>query len=306
MTFKWDRLGRILVPKESVDWMSTWVGASFARQVGNSSKFEIFVTGRDDKNRSRVGKVYFDIEKLFVEKIGNVVFNLGDLGAFDENGVSYPWLYYFQGKWYMLYVGWKPTVLTPFQNGLGLAVEQENGLFKRVSRAPILPFDNDDYLSIGSSSVFIDNDVIRLYYTSFLRWGNGPDEAKHYYVIKYAESKDGINWTRNNHICINSIYGMGDFSICRPSVIKLGDTYHMWFSYRGENYSLGYAYSKDGINWTRDDSQSGISKPATGWDSEMQCYCQVFQYGKDYYMIYCGNKYGKDGLGIAKLMIEQS
>lgn len=179
------------------------------------------------------------------------IFDLGDLGAFDENGVSYPWLYPFRNNWYMLYVGWKPTVLTPFQNGLGLAVEQENGLFKRVSRAPILPFDNDDYLSIGSSSVFTDEDVIRLYYTSFLRWGNGPAEAKHYYVIKYA-------------------------------------------------------YSKDGVNWTRDDSLSGISKPATGWDSEMQCYCQVFQYGQDYYMIYCGNKYGKDGLGIAIFKIEQS
>lgn len=236
--------------------------------------------------------------------MGGVKFDLGDLGAFDENGVSYPWLYPFKGNWYMLYVGWKPTVLTPFQNGLGLAVEQQDGMFKRVSRAPILPFNDDDYLSIGSSSVYVEDGLIRLYYTSFLRWGKGPEEAKHYYVIKYAESTDGINWKRNNHICINSIYGMGDFSICRPSVIKIGDTYHMWFSYRGENYSLGYAYSKDGINWTRDDSKSGISKPDSGWDSEMQCYCQVFKYEGDYYMIYCGNKYGKDGLGIAKLAFE--
>ena len=304
MTFKWQRLGRILVPEESVDWMSTWVGASFARQIETSSKFEISVTGRDNKNRSRVGKVIFDIEKNKVERIEDIVFDLGDLGAFDENGVSYPWLYPYEGNWYMLYVGWKPTVLTPFQNGLGLAVEQKNGIFNRVSRAPILPFDNDDYLSVGSSSVFIEDGLIRLYYTSFLRWGNGPDEAKHYYVIKYAESKDGINWTRNNHICINSIYGMGDFSICRPSVIKMGDTYHMWFSYRGENYSIGYASSMDGVNWVRDDAQAGLDKPNEGWDSEMQCYCHVFQYKSDFYMIYCGNKYGKDGIGIAKLIIK--
>ena len=69
---------------------------------------------------------------------------------------------------------WKPTLLTPFQNGLGLVVEQEDGMFKRVSRAPILPFDNDDYLSIGLSSVFIEDGLIRLYYTSFLRWGKAP------------------------------------------------------------------------------------------------------------------------------------
>lgn len=303
MQFKWQRLGQILTPTENVYWMSTWVGASFARQIGESSLFDIYVTGRDDNNRSRIGKVRLDLQNLRTTISDSVCFDLGDLGAFDENGVSYPWLYPLNGNWYMLYVGWKPTVLTPFQNGLGLAMEQEDGTFNRVSRAPILPFDNDDYLSIGSSSVFIEDGIIRLYYTSFLRWGNSPNEAKHYYVIKYAESKDGINWVRKNHICIDSIYGMGDFSICRPSVIKIGDTYHMWFSYRGDNYSLGYASSNDGIKWFRDDSKSGIVKPVSGWDSEMQCYCQVFQYQKDYFMIYCGNKYGKDGLGIAKLII---
>lgn len=303
MNFNWERLGRIITPDENIEWMSTWVGASFARQIGDSSLFEIFVTGRDNKNRSRVGKIFFDIEKMSIERIGDVVFDLGELGAFDENGVSYPWLYQWAGKWYMLYVGWKPTVLTPFMLGLGLAEEGSDGIFNRVSRSPILPYNNDDYLGFGSSGTFIENGLIRLYYTCFLKWGKNPGEAKHNYVIKYAESKDGVNWDRNNHICIDSIYGMGDFSICRPSVIKLDDTYHMWFSYRGENYSIGYASSKDGINWKREDSKAGIKKPTSGWDSEMQCYCQIFQYKDDFYMIYCGNKYGKDGLGIAKLTI---
>jgi hypothetical protein len=54
----------------------------------------------------------------------------------------------------------------------------------------------------------------------------GGTEHKHYYVIKYAESTDGINWTRNNHICISAIYDW-EFAICRPSVIKIGDMYHM-------------------------------------------------------------------------------
>lgn len=305
--FKWQRLGRILTPDEKIDWMSTWVGASFARQIGDSSMFELFVTGRDKKNRSRVGKLLLDMQTNDLQHIagGGAVFDLGDLGAFDENGVSYPWLYQWEGRWYMLYVGWRPTVLTPFQNGLGLAVEGEDGIFRRVSRAPILPADDNDYLSVGSACVFIENGLIRLYYTTFLRWGQSETDAKHYYVIKYAESTDGgLHWERNNHICINSEKGMEDFSIGRPSVIKIGDTYHMWFSYRGENYSLGYASSKDGIHWERDDTKAGIEKPATGWDSEMQCYCQIFTYNGDYYMVYCGNKYGKDGIGLARLVIE--
>lgn len=305
MKFKWHKLGKIVSFKEEVPWMATWTGASFARRVGDGNVYEIFVTGRDVNNRSKIGKIFIDITKpTEVLRVNSKeIFSIGELGAFDENGVSYPWLFEHHGETYMLYVGWRPTVLTPFTNGLGLAKELSDGTFQRVSRAPILPFDNDDYLSIGSSSVFVEKDKIRLYYTSFLKWGTLPGEHKHYYVIKYAESIDGIHWERKNHICVNAIYD-DEFSICRPSVIKIDDTYHMWFSYRGENYSLGYAHSKDGINWIREDSMAGIKQSAAGWDSEMQCYCQVFQHELEYYMLYCGNKYGKDGLGIAKLEIQ--
>lgn len=304
-TFQWHKLGRIISYRDDIEWMKIWTGASFARQVGDSSIFEIFITGRDEQNRSKVGKIKIDInDPIKVLTIDtNEVFSLGELGAFDENGVSYPWLYQYSSETYMLYVGWRPTVLTPFTNGLGLAKEQADGTFKRVSRAPILPLNNDDYLSIGSSSVFEENGFLRLYYTTFLKWGKLPGEHKHYYVIKYAESKDGgLTWQRNNHICINIKYDW-EFSICTPSVIKIGKTYHMWFSYRGENYNLGYAYSFDGIHWIRDDSKAGINYSIDGWDSKMMCYCQVFNYKSDYYMLYCGNNYGKDGLGIAKLEI---
>ena len=67
MVFQWERKGRIITPNKDVAWASTWVGASFARQIGDSPMFEIFVTGRDDKNRSRVGVVLFDIQTLKTE-----------------------------------------------------------------------------------------------------------------------------------------------------------------------------------------------------------------------------------------------
>lgn len=302
MNFKWDKLGRIITPQTDVAWMATWVGASFVRPQQDSSIVEIFVTGRDSNNRSTIGKIRVDFANNFnVVSIDKTpLFSLGSLGAFDENGVSYPWLFEWNKQTYMLYVGWMPTVLTPFMNGLGLAKELPDGTFQRVSRAPILPRNNDDYLSIGSSGVFVEDDKIRLYYTSFLKWGSSPKEHKHYYVIKYAESQDGINWTRDNHICIDIKYDW-EFSICRPSVIKLNGVYHMWFSYRGQGYQIGYASSVDGKNWQRDDTKSGISLSDTGWDSEMMCYCHVFLYNNSYYMLYCGNNYGKDGIGIAKL-----
>jgi hypothetical protein len=304
MKYKWEKLGRIITPQKNIYWMKTWTGASFVRQVEDTSIFEIFVTGRDDKNRSRIGKVFMDFDKNF--KIISIeeepVFTLGELGSFDENGVSYPWLFSWQNTTYMLYVGWMPTVLTPFKNELGLARELKNGNFERVSRAPILSLNNDDYLSIGSSCVIVEENIIRLYYTSFLKWGE-KGEYKHYYLIKYAESTDAINWNRNNHICIDFAYDW-EFSIGRPSVIKMDDVYNMWFSYRGnkpKGYFIGYAYSFDGKNFVRDDENAGITLSKEGWDSEMICYSHVFNYKNNFYMIYCGNEYGRDGIGIARL-----
>ena len=75
----------------------------------------------------------------------------------------------------------------------------------------------------------------------------------------------------------------------------------MWYSYRGEYYKIGYAESKDGINWTRKDDEAGIDISKEGWDSEMICYPFVFNHGDQKYMLYNGNGYGRSGVGLAML-----
>ncbi len=240
--WRWKKLGRILAPQPDIPWLSTFAGPSFA-MAHRGSLLDLFVTGRDSRNRSQVGRVRIDLnhpEKIiFID--AKPVFSWGDPGAFDENGVSYPYLVKDGQKTYMYYVGWMPTVLTPFQNHVGLAIQNEDGTFRRVSRAPILERTNEDYLSMGSSCVLKDQGKFKLWYTSFLRWGKKEGEHKHYYVIKYAESEDGIRWRRDNHICIDIAYDW-EFSICRPSVIVTAEGYHMWFSSRGEHYRIGYAH----------------------------------------------------------------
>lgn len=77
----------------------------------------------------------------------------------------------------------------------------------------------------------------------------------------------------------------------------------MYFCYRGAKYKIGYAYSKDKINWIRNDDIAGINYSGSGWDSEEVCYPFVFRNKKYLYMLYCGNNYGKEGLGLARLKI---
>jgi len=85
----------------------------------------------------------------------------------------------------------------------------------------------------------------------------------------------------------------------------------MWFSYRkifdykdGQgSYRVGYAVSKDGIHWQRDDSK-GVDVSKEGWDSNMTAYPYVFSLNKKHYMLYNGNYFGRDGFGYAELTEE--
>lgn len=298
----WKKLGRILQPDAAREWMATYTGPSFAVPRHPAGVLDIYVTGRDSRNRSRIGTITIDPDRPTtpIAIADAPMFDIGELGAFDENGVSYPWIVDAGDVEYMYYVGWMPTVLTPFQNHVGLAVRHGGGEWRRVSRAPILERTDDDFLSMGSTAVLRDRHRWRMWYTSFRRWRQTSAEPKHVYVIKFAESADGVHWTRSNQVCIDAA-SPAEHSISRPSVLVEGGLHHMWFSCRGAAYRIGYAWSENGIDWVRRDDLAGIDVSAAGWDSESICYSHVFRWQDALHMIYCGNHYGRDGLGLAVL-----
>jgi len=299
---QWEKLGRILVPDPTSSWLCTHTGAAFALPRRDSSVVDVYVTGRDSDNRSLIGLVVLDLDRPgeAIDISPEPVLGCGSLGAFDENGVSYPCLVPNGDDLFLYYTGWMPTVLTPFQNHLGLARRNRQGTFDRVSRAPILPRTDADHLSIGSVCVLREEGEWQMWYTSFLGWGRTPEEPKHRYVIKHARSADGITWQREDRICIDS-RSADEHSICRPAVWLHDGVYHMWFCSRGDHYRIGYAYSSDGVAWTRADEHVGIDRSTEGWDSIAQCYPCVFEHGGYLYMLYAGNDYGREGLGLARL-----
>ena len=92
----------------------------------------------------------------------------------------------------------------------------------------------------------------------------------------------------------------GEYAISRPSVIRDPDCYRMWYSYRGDQYRIGYAESADGFDWVRRDDL-GVAPSATGWDSKMVEYPYVFDHAGRRLMLYNGNEYGGTGIGLAEL-----
>lgn len=170
----------------------------------------------------------------------------------------------------------------------------------RYTEGPILDRTAKEPHSNSNSCVILGKDFWRMWYLSCTGWSVVNEKPRHRYHIKYAESKDGIEWRRDGIVAID--YGNEDeYAISRPSVVHDTEMWRMWFSYRGASYRIGYAESADGVTWNRQDHRVGITVSESGWDSEMIEYPFVFDHKGARYMLYNGNGYGKTGFGLAVL-----
>lgn len=263
----------------------------------STSTIRVYFSTRDADRRSHITFLEFDISTLKVTKApDNCLLHPGELGTFDDSGVAASWLVEHGGDTWMLYLGWNLGVTVPWRNSIGLArLNREKMILDRYSRAPLLDRCDADPYSISYPCTINDDGVTRIYYGSNLAWGKEQESMAH--VIKYAAGADIFSIKREGVIAI-PLTG-DDYAISKPCVIKSANGYEMWYSHRGGKYRIGYATSKDAVNWTRRDDEVGITVSLDGWDSEMICYPFVFDHNGSRYMLYNGNGYGQSGFGLA-------
>jgi hypothetical protein len=145
--------------------------------------------------------------------------------------------------------------------------------------------------------VLVEDGLWRMWYVSATKWVVEGGQPKHFYHIRYADSRDGIRWRRDGTVCID--FEGDEHAFGRPCVVKDAEGYRMWYSYRGDRYRIGYAESADGVRWQRCDRRAGFSASTDAWDAEMQTYPAVFDVKGRRYLLYNGNGYGATGLGLA-------
>ena len=255
--------------------------------------------------RDRAGCSHIGVGELDVARPGDgvqpppaAVLRPGDLGTFDESGVTPACVVSHDGRRFLYYTGWTRGVTVPFYLSAGLAISEDEGRsFTRVSRAPILERSGVDPFFAASPWVLVEHGVWRMWYVSCVGWDLAPIGPRHH--IKYAESRDGIRWTRLGRVCLDFV-SPEEHAFGRPSVVRDPDgVYRMWYAVRGDRYRIGFAESADGLTWTRMDESAGIDVSPAGWDSEMIEYPAVFDAERRRYMLYNGNGYGRSGMGLA-------
>ena len=299
---KWKKSGLIFAPDNNYKWMDSHAAVPFAEWI-RDNVFRVYFSSRDKDNRSFVGYVEIDIHQpqVLINLSENPIISPGNLGTFDDSGAMLSWITEYKNFKYLYYIGWNLGVTVPFRNSIGLAIAPKDSLnFVKYSSSPILDRNLIEPHFCASSCVIREKEKWKMWYLSCVKWELVNGKPQHWYNIRYAESNDVINWIRNGVVCID-FKSKHEYAISRPSVIKDGEIYKMWYSYRGNSYRIGYAESNDGINWIRLDEHVGIDVSDFGWDSEMIEYPHVFDHKDKRYMLYNGNGYGKTGFGLAIL-----
>jgi predicted GH43/DUF377 family glycosyl hydrolase/predicted esterase len=121
-----------------------------------------------------------------------------------------------------------------------------------VTVSPVLyvgELDSWDNWAVSEPSVIMDRDTLKMWYIGWEEGWGLPTQVGH------AWSLDGIRWSRyaDNPILSADLQWEG-IRINRVSVIKDENTYRMWYSAgdrSGFPNNIGYAWSEDGIIWTK-------------------------------------------------------
>lgn len=303
---RWEKLGKLYsVDKEIAEWCVSHTANPYPEHL-HDDVFRVYFSCRDKKKRSYI--TFIDVDILTREILAEPSEQLlgpGIPGLFDDSGCSLGCVLTTpQNEKRIYYMGWYLTRVAPWANFIGMAtLNRETGKFEKYSRVPIIERSDADPFSINYPAIIYEGGKYRMWFATHLQWqidGATSDYGMRCQV-KTGESEDGIHWKIADKICFEG-KNEAEYAFARFAVIHEDSLYKLFYSYRGESYRIGYAESPDGYSWVRKDDEVGIDVSQSGWDSEMIEYPSVFEHKGERYMLYCGNRFGASGFGLAKLV----
>ncbi|MCW3699962.1 hypothetical protein [Burkholderia cenocepacia] len=310
---RWDKQGLIYTPDGRLPWAKSH--AQIPTVAGSDGEtLQLLFSSRGADNRSAIASmaVRASAPAEIVSIVPEPVLPPGALGTFDDCGTMPSSVVEHEGVRYLYYIGWNVRNTIPYHNAVGLAISEDGGRhYRRLFEGPVMDRTADEPHFCGTTCVRIENGIWRNWYLSCTGWTlvDGKPEAR--YHLKYAESLDGIHWTRGGRVAIDYLDDH-EGGLARASVHFDGTRYRMWFCKRSHDgyrerssvsYRIGYAESTDGITWRRCDEEAGLDVSPSGWDAFMVAYPEVVRVGERLYMFYNGDGFGASGFGYAQARI---
>lgn len=313
----------VLPPREKGSVDSTACMNPFAMVDGD--RIRLFYAGGDDAGQRHICVATAAQDDLTTWERQGPLLELGKPGAFDQRWTVLPYVHRFGDRWHLYYSGNEGSSGLGLQGfpGIGLAISEDGEHFEKYSEAPVITGDQtaafpDNRGIAGGGTILEDVSAdggvtYRMYYT--LATGT-PSHDRHIDQEKYCAvcfSRDGIHWTDHRIVLgPRSDVPHDDVAGAAPFVWHDGDCYRMIYSAIGtrwDAYSLAQAVSADGFIWERGPGDSNLvlmpdfDNPDS-WEHQMVEYPSLLIEGDHLRLFYCGNGYGRTGIGTAtaKLM----
>jgi predicted GH43/DUF377 family glycosyl hydrolase len=304
---KWRKLGLIYGPDGTLPWALTHAMVPTPYRISREI-IRIFFSSCDKHGVARPS--YIDVAGdnptniLYIHD--RPLFDIGVPGTFDENGIlpcsvaPTP-----QNQIYMYYAGFELGTKIRYRLLTGLAISQDGGsTFKKTHTTPILERTPYELFIRGGPYCLHDAGHFKLWYVAGSRWEEINKKSSPIYDIRYAESNDGIHWPSEGKTVI-PVSKPDEYGFGRPCIIKKpGGGYRMFYSIRRRSlgaYRLGYAESRDGIQWERLDEKLNLDITPGSFDSDTITYAAPLEINGKLYLFYNGNNFGESGFAAAIL-----
>ncbi len=171
----------------------------------------------------------------------NPVFGPGAAGSWEQSNINYVDVIYDASVYKMWYAG-----CTGNNCDIGYATSPDGIAWTRYAGNPVLNATAGAWdANVGNPRVIHDGGLYKMWYSG--------DNLAGSIRLGYATSPDGIHWTKysaNPVFAATQSWEAG--AITAPVIVHGSLGYTMWFAGEGTSgaWSIGYATSTDGINWT--------------------------------------------------------
>ena len=280
-------------------------------------EYHLYYAGSDEKGSHRICLATAPVRDIHTWHRHGPLFDVGPAGSFDARWCVLPHVVQVApDRRHLYYTGncGRGAGLSAFP-GIGLAISRDGKTWRKYEGNPIIERtgkDGDpDAVGIAGGSVLrarLPSGEIqwRFYYTGCPTLGKDLflNQQKR---VCLAVSPDGIKWDKRGAIMLRDPgRDYENIGVAGPVVHQLDDgTFRMWYSAIGTKwgyYSICYAESDDGIHWRRGKkygSNLQLAPQGNGWERQMVEYPSVVREGDRLRLFYCGNGYGRTGIGTA-------
>lgn len=283
------------------------------------NEYWLFYAGGCGEGKRRICLAICAVDDLAHWKRLGPLFDLGAAGAFDDKWCVLPCVHFINGKWHLYYSG-RSTIGSGLQafHGLGLYTSDDLLHWTKYSDDPIMDgsgfpqWPENIGFAGGARIVEIEENCETIYRMHFtLPTGTSSpnlliDQEKH---AVCADSRDGIHWFNRQVLLSPRIEAdYENAAVIALNVWQEGSGYRAIYAGIGTRfgaYSICEASSADGANWERgmpDENLALSPSEEDGdgkWANEMCEYPNVVEESGKLRLFYCGNGYGRTGIGTA-------